>query len=474
MKKRLALATIVALCCTAGGFAIFGSGRIATVDFRAFYCAGMLTRIHSDPYRAQPLHDCEVGQTDRNFAFYDRSITLPAPQPPYDFALFAAFSAAPFHLAKQCWGALLALAVAGTCAALIRLTALPPAVVLCAMLPTFIGPSLALGQIIPLYAVAASGAILFVAERRYELAAIAAAVSLVEPHLGLPICVSLFLWAPRTRLVLGLTAAALAALSLAFGGTAENVEYFSHVLPLHALSELPADGQLSFTALLHGLGTSDKIALIGGSISYFVVSAIAIAAARAGALRLGNDALLAALPAAGAVLGGTFVHGTDIVAAIPLALLVVTHAQSQKTPLTIAFALLLTYWGAALEPTTGLVPWFALCALSAGYVIYYFTQNSALAVGGTVLAFAALFEVSHVYGEAVRAYAHLPHRVSTAIDPAYSEATWAKAIRERSSTGAACVWLVRALTWTGLITVLTAAIRRPEPASISRQSARGS
>lgn len=460
MNRRLAIAALVGVFCAGIGFALFGTGRIATLDFRAFYCAGLLTREHSDPYRTQPLHDCEVRRTGRNSTFYDRSITLPAPQPVYDLPFFALFSMVPFDTARALWGALLVLALAGTCAALVRLTRLPATVVLCALLPTFIGPSLALGQIIPLYAVAAVSAMLFVSQKRYELAAVAAVASLIEPHLGLPICISLALWAPRTRSALALSVAVLAILALAFGGVAENAEYFSKVLPLHALSELPADGQLSFSVLLHGLGVSDKAALTGGTISYVAVSVFTIALASRAAVRMQSDAVLAALPAAGAVLGGTFVHGTDVVAAIPLALILAARTPAGRILAAVALTVLAVYWGAALEPAAGLAPWYALCAISTAYVLYFFTRKTPLAAVAALMIFGVLFEINRAYIASFHEYLQSPHATLAGIDPRYPEASWGAAIRERFSTGAACVWIVRVLTWSALVFVVGASTRK--------------
>lgn len=248
-------------------------------------------------------------------------------------------------------------------------------------------------------------------------------------------------------------------LSLAFGGFAACAEYVSKVLPLQALSELPADGQLSLSVMLHWLGVSDRAALAVGTISYIAVSAVTVAVAGSAASRLKSDAVLAALPAAGAVLGGTYVHGTDIVAAIPLALIMAVQMHGNKVPVALGLTLVVVFWGAALEPTTGLVSWFALCSVCAGYVLHTFTRNNVFAVASTIIIFGVLSVASRSYGAASYTYMQRRHPSGPALDDRYPEASWANAIRDRYSTDAPMVWPIRILTWGGLTFLVGMAVR---------------
>ncbi|HET9097870.1 MAG TPA: glycosyltransferase 87 family protein, partial [Candidatus Baltobacteraceae bacterium] len=309
------------------GFALLSSRQVVALDFRAFYCSGMALREGHDPYRTQYLRACEAGGTDGSYVQMLSTVTLPAPQPTYDIALFSLASLLPFALAKAFWGALIAAAMFVSALALIRLTNVPPAITLAALAISLMGISISLGQIVPLYLAAACGAALLLKEGKPGWAALAATFTLLEPHLGLPLCVSLALWERRSRLPLALGAGTLAVLGLACAGWAENLEYFRTVLPLHALSELDSDGQLSLSVILHALGMADTRAVQIGSLSYLAVNAAGVWAARSAAIRLRSPALIAALPAATAVVGGSFMHSTEIVAAVPLALLLVPQPR---------------------------------------------------------------------------------------------------------------------------------------------------
>ncbi len=83
----------------------------------------------------------------------------------------------------------------------------------------------------------------FARRGRARAAALCAAATMIEPHLGLPVCIALAIWMPATRLTLALALALLGALSVAALGWATNFEYFTGVLPAHALSEVTRDTQ---------------------------------------------------------------------------------------------------------------------------------------------------------------------------------------------------------------------------------------
>lgn len=455
---------IVALLCAALGFVIFRSEQTAAVDFRAFYCAGKALHAHADPYRSESLHACEADLSDRVFKIYGSSTTVPAPLPPYDTAALSALSLLPYDLAKPLWGAMLALAVAITLAALLRLTGMTVSVVFCALMAPLIAPSLSLGQIVPLYMAAVTGAMVLIQERRYGFAALAASASLVEPHLGIPVCISLALWQPRMRRPLILLTAALAIVSLWGGGFAQNVEYVTKALPFQALAEAAADGQLSFTALLHGLGVPDTIAAISGTASYFILGAIGIIVGKLAADRFSNNSFLAAVPAAASVLGGSYVHTTDIVAAVPLALLLVSRTSAYRSAAAFALMLLVMPWWLAWDNSSSyLYTEIGIASATSAYVFWGATKNTPLAIACAVLLFALLFEITVAYDGASRAFLQSSHAAPVYIDPAYPQASWARAVQDRFATGAPVVWLVRMLTWVGLaITIGIAAAREPD------------
>jgi hypothetical protein len=103
---------------------------------------------------------------------------------------------------------------------------------------------------------------------------------MLEPHLGLPACLSMFIWWPRTRLPFIIGGTILAGISIATIGIAGNIEYFHVILPLQAASEIAAQDQLSLTRMLHILGFPDRVALSAGSASYLGMTILGVAIAR--------------------------------------------------------------------------------------------------------------------------------------------------------------------------------------------------
>lgn len=452
--------------CAALSFTALTAAFATNFDFRAFYCAGTAVRMHANPYHTEPLHTCERTKTDRKFAVFAREVALPAPQPGYDMAVFAAFAALPFAAASKLWTALLAACALAAILLMQRLTRMGFAAVLAAFWLSLCMTSLYLGELIPLSIAAITAAAYFARTERWALAGIAAAASLAEPHIGIPICASLALWAPRARLALGLSVATLAGVSFAALGAAQNVEYVTAVLPAHALSELGSDAQLSLSVILHALGIPDTLALRAGSLSYALMSLLGIYLARALALRFRDDALLAAAPAATAVIGGVFMHVTEVAAAIPLALLLLAHVKHGRGYVLGALVLLAIPWWSLvtpmlLSPLTGI----AFAAMIVTYLVWINTGRAAPAIACGVAAFAAAAGLVHWY--AVTSNAFAAHVLPSRIDAGYPEASWAYENARYLATGVAASWLLRAPTWLALLGVAWAAAR----VSLPRRSA---
>lgn len=95
-------------------------------DFRAFYCASLVTRQRDDPYLTAPLEHCEEfaapipGTVPGSVKILD-----PAPMPGYDFAILAPISLIPFYPAAILWNALLAFCLLLTGWLLSRMSGIP-------------------------------------------------------------------------------------------------------------------------------------------------------------------------------------------------------------------------------------------------------------------------------------------------------------------------------------------------------------
>jgi hypothetical protein len=320
-----AAAAVAVLAALLSRLYVFGADGPITnpTDFRAFYCGGAALAHGANPYRVEPLRSCERETLAQSGLHMDERHVLPAPFPPYALLAFAAFSALPFRLATEVWLALDLLALAACVACVARLSAVRPVLVALAFVASAGFASLVIGQIVPLVLAALAYAALCARRGDGVGAALAMTVASLEPHLALPAWCGLLLFAPRTRVPLACAAAFLVAASLA-AGPALNVEYVTQIVPSHARSELyNFAAQYSLSALLVTLGAAANVALRLGSLSYLL--------ALAGGLWLGDllrrrfdDAAFAVTtPVASVLLGGPFLHGHQLAAALPLGLMLV-------------------------------------------------------------------------------------------------------------------------------------------------------
>ena len=445
LRRVAAVLVTSALLITVAGMAFTARG----FDFRAFYCAGMAAREGHNPYRTQPLHACEVGRTDASFNDFARRTTLPAPMPGYAIAAVEPLSALPFGTALKIWSALLALAVTLSALALRRLTNLSFPAILCSLFLCEAFASIGLGEVMPFVFLAMVLCALALRARAWMAAAAAAACTLIEPHVGIPVVAALAVWAPRSRVSLGIALAALAALSLAALGPAANLEYVMRVLPYHALAEVGADSQLSITAVLHAFHANDAVSIAAGGAWYAAMVVAGLLLARLLSLRFADDAFLALVPPAVAVIGGTFVHVTQAAAAVPLTLLLLACAPAYRKSAVAALLLLTVPWvwlGTTQFPLLGyvLIPYMAWELLPADPAF------------GSAFAAAALALVL-----LLRPTAPLPTRAVTAasagIPAQFAQAEWAAEVRRSLSGNAPQSWARRVPTWFGLLLVTGAA-----------------
>lgn len=443
---RIAAFVAVVLLAAACGYVLLASPDRGALDFQAFYCAGSAVRAGADPYRTQPLGECEHRVTSGSYASLPANVVLPAPQPGYDIAGFALISLMPFAIAKAVWGALLAVALALALLATIGATRARPGEVAMALTASLIFPALAFGELFAFFAAALCAAIFFAASGRWISAGIAGALCLVEPHLGLPVCVALALWRPQTRAAMATAILALAGIAITTLGVHANLEYLTTVLPLHALAELGSDAQLGIATLLHAVGATDRIAMLGGAAFYVCTAIAGIVFGRRLAVCSGMDAFIPAVPAAFAAMGATFMHATELFAAVPLALLAVRARTRAHAFFASALLLLSVPWYMALERGNA-----AAFAGLAAIVVFYLTWR----VGGTIAggavagaAACALLLAAPTVTGLPALHAHPPVPIA---DTAYPQAGWQRWIAHELSSGSAASWLLRALSWSGLL-----------------------
>jgi hypothetical protein len=316
-------------------------------DFRAFYCAGTVADRGADPYLAGPLRTCEQAVS----AQYSpgSNVVIPAPLPGYALALFGVLARLPFAVAATLWVLALLLAGAVTVVGLRALTGLPLGALVAAVVLSDLWVSLVTGQAVPIVVAFVVVAAWCVQRGRFVAAAAAGAATVLEPHVGLAVCLGLFVLVPRTRLWLIAFAVLVGAIAIAAVGVGVNAEYLLRALPAQVAAETAAQEQYSLTYVLHRLGVADGGAILAGNLWYAVLVVAGIAVARRLGPRLQAPSLAALLPAAAGAIGGPYVHLHQVAVVLPAALVFVARVPQRRALFGWAVLLLAIPWGRFLD-----------------------------------------------------------------------------------------------------------------------------
>ena len=414
--------------------------RIPHVDFDAFYCGGRAVASHQDPYRESPLNACE-----RQVEFRGPIVsgaTIPAPLPPFALALFSPLSRLPAEAAYRWFTVVSLLALCIATVLLSRLADAPIILVLAAIAPSAYDDLLK-GQPVPLIFLALVAAGWWLRHERVHLAALAAASTLIEPHIGIPVCVAFFLWVPRARLALTIPAAVLAAVSFLSMPAGIVLAYATAVLPQQASSEAVWATQLSFTHLMWILGAPPGLALLLGSIQYIACVAAIVALAPTIARRSGAKEMMLFAPALVAVLGGTYLHNSAMLMAVPAA--VVTARTSRNIVAYVALIALSQYWLLAGDPFLLL-----LMALSAFSIMYAREER----LGVSVIAALLVAAIGSVYAAHPAKFTINVEGIT--VNPRdLAEVSWGRFVR-LANPAATDQWkatIMKVPTWAGLLFV---------------------
>jgi hypothetical protein len=324
-------------------------------DFRAFYCAGQAANTGADPYRSEPLRSCEhvVGVFRSDLA----NLAVPAPLPGFALAPFRLLAYAPYPMAESAWLFLSLSAIVVAAFTLVRLSGLAPGIIWPALLLLEYS-SIFLGQVVMISLAALILAALALERRSYALAALAASVAAIEPHIALASIVGLALFAPRTRFALAGLALAGTLLSLAILGINENIEYLHTVLPAHAASEIANEEQYGLAFALHHFGFSVASALRLADLSYVAALVIGLASTRSLVLRGAPVALYVLLPPLFILMSSPFLHIHQMAFALPAAAILRGRVIPNSRLLSFAILLLAVPWGAFAQ----LLPFLPLVA----------------------------------------------------------------------------------------------------------------
>lgn len=434
-------------------------------DFRAFYCAARVASRGADPYRTQPLGACERSIGPATFFRKNPGVTIPAPLPGYAIAALIPLCLLPFAVAAGLWIALLLIAWLACIAALTRCAGVSWQSSLAVFALSLGALSLPFGEVVPL-AVGCTCAAAYAAWKgRWRMAAVFAAGAMIEPHLGLPVCVALVVWAPATRWLLALCLGALAALSLVALGPSVNLEYFASVLPAHALSEVTRDTQYGLSAVLAAIGVASGGAIRAGGVWYLAMLVAGTVVGGRLAKQTGNAAFIVCAPPAFAVFGGSFIHITQIAAAVPAATMFASYAQRPyRTAAVVALLLLVVPWGWVVSPALIVAP-----LVPVGFLAWrYWESNPRLVLVAALVAAAMVFGLQHLY--TLPPHALGVHGVNPIIDSRLPEASWS-AYSRHGSAGSLASWAVRIPTWIALAMLAFMLARTARVLRVSRKLA---
>jgi hypothetical protein len=425
-------------------------------DFNAFYCAGRALGVRADPYRSEPLGSCERERKPAPLLTGARGLVMPAPLPPYALVPFIALAGLPYAVAAIVWSGGIVLCVAISVVALRRATGAPllPLVAAFALGDGY--ASLCLGQIAPFAVAALAVAATFLSRRQDAPAALAAAFAMLEPHIGLPACLALFVWRRGTRIVLIACALAGTLASFAVAGIGTTLEYVRAVVPAHVLSEVVNEKQFSLTYAAHRLGLADAAAVRAGECWYAAMLVTGIILARIVAKRTGNNAALATIPPALTLLGGPFVHIAQMPAALPAAFVLYAGA-GEKTRRVVGGAIVVLA-----------IPWIQFSNLGSLFLILAPLIVAILVATlierrlGVVAAAAVvtlLFVEQLMYAVTTAAPDATPLLLAQYDPRALAEGTWSLYVHAVGTANARAFDVAKIPTVLGLLTLAAAALR---------------
>ena len=430
-------------------FSGFASVHSTFADFRAFWCAGSAVMHGADPYRTIAISSCEHAAVPFGLYTAPRDVVVPAPLPPYALAFFAPLSQVQFPLAAVVWLVALVAALAASIELLARSLATHRALVAA----LFVLPATVLwlpfGEATPFALAGAAIAAYALQSGRYAPATAGLMLLAFEPHIAIGVWIAAALFVPRMRLTLAIAACVLLGVSFALG-PAVPYEYAFRALPLHALAELPRPAQYSAAWVLHELGASAQVSLRAGAITSIVTLFAGLFAAVRLRRRWNDPSALVFVPMAAAVIGGTFVHASHIVFAIPLAAAIALREEGRAAQLgALACSVLAVPWlTIASQPLIGLagVPLTPALVFSLG-------RNRRLALRS--LFAASVFSLLLVAAQ----HAPAPPRSTQAFpfaghDANLVSAAWGRYIWREQSMASVSDWLGKAPGWFALVLLI--------------------
>lgn len=362
-------------------YAIINPPRVTAgyLDFNAFYCGARILASGEDPYRYEPLHTCEIG----NLRPATPNAVVPAPLPPYALAAFVPLALLDYPRAQFIWWMVLVFCGIGVLWALTEITGLPLLLVGAVALGSVLLPSLIVGSLALLPIALLCLSVPALQRQRWTTAALLQGAACIEPHVALPAVLATFIFVPAMRVRLACAAAAAVALSLIAGRVALNSEYLGAVLPAHALSEIGNAQQYGLNAQLYALGVPAQPATLIANLQYalFVLAGLWLVAR----LKREMPESLVFVPMALAVIGGPFVHLTQLGATLPLALSVAARTRTRIAWAGVALLAVAISWQASIGFGAAVAAIVLFAVLVANRVRWVFALPAAIALAAILI-----------------------------------------------------------------------------------------
>lgn len=344
MERTGSNAIFVGVALALVGAALFLSahGNVERASFKAFYCAGQAVKERVDPYKVEPLRSCERRLAPSTLP---DGYVEPAPLPGYAMMPFAALAMLPPRLASVIFAILLVLASALAACVLAEMLPASRSAVLLAFAPLTL-LNVAYGEVVPIALAAICAAAFLIWRGHWFGAGLAVCVALIQPNVGLPAVLAMFIFAPRCRAAVGLGVALLAVVSVLAVGVDRNVEYLTQVLPGMANAEIVASDQYNLSHLLYSAGLTASVGSLLGKLWFGLLVVFGVVIAGTLAVRRRQPELLPLVPPACVLLFGIYLHDIQILLSLAAALAIAARLRGVafKTIGIVAVALLVAVW----------------------------------------------------------------------------------------------------------------------------------
>ncbi len=445
-RNRVFIAALAALLLVVWQLHVSSKAGAFFGDFRAFYCAGAALGHGADPYAAASIYACERTPMPLGLYHTIEGLAVPAPLPGYALLLFVPLGILPYVAACAIWLLILLGSSAASVYGLALLLDRPIPNALCALAVGFAVIVIPFGELGLIVMAAVVWMAIALRRGAWTAAAVAGAFTMILPHIGLPALLGVFLFVSAMRVRIAVLALVLAVIDIIAGGPRIAIGYLTTVLPAHARSEIGSTAQYGLTWALHGLGLSDGAAIAGGQISYVLMLILGLLAARK-LISIRPDAAYAALvPPAFAVFGGTFMHLTQIMIAIPAALLLFDRSRAAARWVFAAAALLIAFpWGWVLGQPVLIVVYAVVCGLFARGLLSSSTTAALRISLGSVLISAGILIAGFHFGPGLSTHVH-----GLGVHEGLAQGSWGEFIRTQRSSSGPAWWFAKAPTWIGL------------------------